>query len=67
MVFRVLFLFDDEVACGPFRFNMFPLTDRGGENMTQADVQGFCEGLEAFDIEKPDRLYRERVVSKQVY
>lgn len=56
MVFGVLFLFEDEVEFGPFRFNMFPLTDRGGENMTQADIQGFCEGLEAFGIEKPDRL-----------
>lgn len=36
MVLWVLFLFDDEVEFGPFRFNMVPLTDRGGENMTQA-------------------------------
>lgn len=27
-MFRVLFLFDEEVEFGPFRFNMFPLIDR---------------------------------------
>lgn len=52
----VLFLFDDEVEFGPFRFNMFPLTDRGGENMTQANSQGFYEGLETFDKERPESL-----------
>lgn len=33
----------------PFRFNTFPLVDRRGRNTTQADIQGFCGGLEISD------------------
>ena len=51
----VLFLFDDEVEFGPFRFNMFPLTDRG-RGKYDSSIQEFCEGLETFDIEGPDKL-----------
>lgn len=42
---RVLFLFDDDIEFGPFRFNMFSLTDRGGKNVTQADIQGSATDL----------------------
>lgn len=50
MLFWILFLFDDEVEFGPFRFNMFPQVDRRGKNMIQANIQGFCGGLEISDI-----------------
>lgn len=30
--------------------------EKGGESMIQADIQGFCGGLETFDKEGPDRV-----------
>lgn len=54
MVLWVLFLFDDEVEFGPFRFNVS--TNRQRRGKYDSSIQEFCEGLETFDKEGPDSL-----------